>query len=74
MGLNREQQEENEIIYSPNIFHYFKMAAPSRVDEDFFSSGALAVLKECKIIILKYTGKTCRLYLLYSSASKNIFL
>ncbi len=42
------------------------MAAPSRVDH-VFSSGALAVMKECKIITLKYTGKTCRLYLLYSS-------
>ncbi len=39
-----------------------------------FSSGALAVVKECKIIMLKYTGKACGLYLLYSSAPEDIFL
>ncbi len=44
------------------------MAGSSR--EHFFSSGALVAMKECKIIMLKYTGKVCRLYLLYSSASK----
>ncbi len=58
------------------------MSAPSREDH-FFSSGALAVyrsleniavMKECKIITLKYTGKACRLYLLYSSAPKDIIL
>ncbi len=51
------------------------MAAPSRVDLImFFSSVAIAVMKECKIITLKYTGKTCRLYLLYSSAPEDIIL
>ncbi len=38
------------------------------------SGGALAAVKECKIIKLKYTGKTCRLYLLYSSAPEDIIL
>ncbi len=47
------------------------MAAPSRVDH-IFSSGALAVMKECKIIMLKYTGKASSLYLLYSSALDTI--
>ncbi len=37
------------------------------VGNTFFSSGALADVKECKIITLKYTGKACRLYLLYSN-------
>ncbi len=49
------------------------MAAPSRVDH-VFSSGAFAVVKECKIIMLKYTGKACRLDLLYSSAPEDIIL
>ncbi len=42
-----------------------------------FQDGSVLVdaLKECKIIMLKYTGKTCRLlYLLYSSAPEGIIL
>ncbi len=49
------------------------MVASSREDV-FSSSGALAAVKECKITTLKYTGKACRLYLLYSSASEDIIL
>ncbi len=51
---------------------HFKMAVSSR--EHVFSSEALAAVKECKIIMLKYTGKACWLYLLYSSASEDIIL
>ncbi len=51
------------------------MAASSR-EHVFISSGALAAVKECKIITVKYTGKPCRLlaYLLYSSAPEDIIL
>ncbi len=49
------------------------MAVYGRVDY-VFSSGALAVMKECKIITLKYTGKACRLYLLCFSAPEDIIL
>ncbi len=51
------------------------MAASSR-ENVFISSGALAVVRECEIITLKYTGKPCRLlaYLLYSSAPEDIIL
>ncbi len=48
------------------------MVASSR--EHVFSSGALVAVKECKIITLKYTGNACRLYLLYSIASRDIIL
>ncbi len=72
MGLNHAQWEENGVNIFANIFHYFKMAVSSR--EHVFSCGALAAVKECKIIPLKYTGKACRLYLLYSSASEDIIL
>ncbi len=72
MGLNHAQREENGVNIFANIFHYFKMAASSR--EHIFASGDLAAMKECKIITLKYTGKACRLYLLYSSASEDIIL
>ncbi len=44
-------------------YDYFKMAASSR--EPVFSSGTLAAMKECKIIPLKYPGKSCRLYFHY---------
>ncbi len=48
------------------------MAVSSR-KHVFISSGALAAVKDCKIITLKYTGKACRLlaFLLYSSAPKD---
>ncbi len=42
----------------------------------FQDGGSLVdAMKECKIITLKYTGKTCRLlYLLYSSVPEDIIL
>ncbi len=47
------------------------MAAPT-----FFSGkgGGFSVVKEYEIITLKYNGKTCWLYLLYSSAPEDIIL
>ncbi len=47
------------------------MAAPT-----FFSGkgGRSSVVKEYEIITLKYNGKTCRLYLLYSRAPENIII
>ncbi len=70
MGLNRAQRDENWV----NVFAKYILIFSLLQDEHFFSSWALAAVKECKIITLKYTGKTCRLYLLYSSASKDIIL
>ncbi len=47
------------------------MVAPT-----FFSGkeDGSSVVKEYEIITLKYNGKTCRLYLLYSSAPEDIIL
>ncbi len=48
------------------------MAAPT-----FFSGkggGGSLVVKEYEIMTMKYNGKTCRLYLLYSSAPEDIIL
>ncbi len=44
-------------------YDYFKIALSSR--EHIFSSWTLASVKECKIIMLKYPGKACRLYFYY---------
>ncbi len=47
------------------------MAACSR--EYVFDFGALAAVKECKIITLKYTGKACRSFIIFS-VSEDIIL
>ncbi len=70
MGLNRAQREENGV----NIFYISMFQDGGTLVDHVFSSGALAVVKECKIITLKYTGTACRLYLLYSRAPEDIIL
>ncbi len=71
-GLNRAQREENAGKYIRQI--YFIISRWRHPVDHVFSSGALVVMKECKIITLKYTGKAYMLYLLYSSAPEDIIL
>ncbi len=40
----------------------------------FFSPEVIALMKEYEIIILKYVGKACKLYLLYFGAFEDIIL
>ncbi len=62
MGLNRAQREENGV----NIFvKYISLFQDDGSSREHVFSWALAVVKECKIITLKYNGKAYRLYLLF---------